>query len=478
MFPRLRRSFTVVVVLAMAGALLLAPTASGTVGTQLWVARFAKPTLGNDIASSMATSPDGTKVFVTGSTYQGTACHDCTSPADYETVAYDAVTGAEIWKASYNGPGNADDKASSVRVAPDGTKVFVTGASRDASVYYNYATIAYDASSGTQLWVSRYQGQADYDSSAHALVVSLDGSKVLVTGESKMSSTGFDYATVAYDAATGAQLWASRYDGPATGADFAHAMALSPGGATVYVTGESWGGASHVDFATVAYDVATGAQGWVSRHSGPGFSQEMGQVIAASPAGGRVFVAGESQGTTKDYDIVTICIGAGSGKEQWAMRYHGPGNGRDYPAGLAVSASGGTVYMGGMSYDGSATRNDYLAIAYSAKNGAIQWSRRIDSRELPDMASAIALGPGGGRLYITGHSDSFGDIYLTLGLRTSSGKTAWYSHYDGPGTCCGGDYPTSLALAPGGSAIFITGSSWGDGSVGSYDFATVAFSTA
>ena len=40
---------------------------------------------------------------------------------------------------------------------------------------------------------------------------------MFVTGTSAGSGRGSDYATVGYDAATGAQLWASRYSGPGNG---------------------------------------------------------------------------------------------------------------------------------------------------------------------------------------------------------------------------------------------------------------------
>ena len=50
-----------------------------------------------------------------------------------------------------------------------------------------------------------------------------------------------NYATVAYNAATGARLWAKRGNGPGNGLDIPTSVAVSPGGSTLYVTGSSRG---------------------------------------------------------------------------------------------------------------------------------------------------------------------------------------------------------------------------------------------
>jgi hypothetical protein len=116
---------------------------------RLWVARYSSPGRRADDAFAVAMSPDGRAVFVTG-------LSPVLAGPDYETIAYDAGSGGMLWEATYNGPGNASDAPSAIGVSPDGSKVFVTGQSVGAPAAKDYAPVGYDASSGTQLWVSRY----------------------------------------------------------------------------------------------------------------------------------------------------------------------------------------------------------------------------------------------------------------------------------------------------------------------------------
>jgi hypothetical protein len=57
-----------------------------------------------------------------------------------------------------------------------------------------------------------------------------------------------------------ATVWVHRYNGPGNSTDEAHAVAASPDGTRVYVSGGSTGSGSGEDYATVAYDGATGAK--------------------------------------------------------------------------------------------------------------------------------------------------------------------------------------------------------------------------
>jgi hypothetical protein len=100
---------------------------------------------------------------------------------------------------------------------------------------------------GDKLWAARYARPT----SGVATSVATDGSRVYVTG-SILVSSGLDYATVAYHAATGHKLWSRRYIGPGNSNDLAESVATD--GTGVYVTGSSSGSSGDPLYATVAYE--------------------------------------------------------------------------------------------------------------------------------------------------------------------------------------------------------------------------------
>src|SRR5438093_6453183 len=76
-------------------------------------------------------------------------------------VALATTPGSQVWVQRYNGSANASDAATAMAVSPDGSTVFVTGKSRELGRRFDYATVAYETSTGAQLWRRRYNGAAN-----------------------------------------------------------------------------------------------------------------------------------------------------------------------------------------------------------------------------------------------------------------------------------------------------------------------------
>jgi len=142
-------------------------------------------------------SRDGRTVFVTGAS---TGVH---SHEDWATVAYRAATGARLWVKRHDGPVSSRDLAVSLAVSPDGNAVFVTGISwldglLNQTPATEYVTIAYGAATGARLWARHYQNGSADEAQAVAVAVSPAG-LVFVTGTSQQDiESDNDYATIAY----------------------------------------------------------------------------------------------------------------------------------------------------------------------------------------------------------------------------------------------------------------------------------------
>ncbi len=389
-------------------------------GAELWRSTYDGPETGGDSADALAVSPDGSVVFVTG----GSDASDDGGNEDYLTVAYDATSGAELWVSRYDGPVRSQDEADAIEVSPDGSWVFVTGSSLGSTdnpldYDYDYATVAYDASTGSRLWTRRYDGPMHMSDNARAVATSPDGSQVFVTGASVGSSRGRnDFATMAYDAYSGARLWTKRYNGPGSRSDSATALAVSPDGSHVYVTGENSGATSNHDYATLAYDADSGAREWTRQYNGPGHSYDGAIDVGSSPDGSSVFVTGQSIGRAGDYDYATVAYDASTGARLWVSRYDGPGAGMsiDTASGLIVSPDGSQVFVTGRS-TGPSRHYHYATVGYDASSGDRLLRQRYNGPgHSDDGANDLGMSPDGRELFVTGYSagSTSGEDYATL----------------------------------------------------------------
>jgi len=360
------------------------------------------------------------------------------------------------WVASYNGPGNLDDFASSLAVDGSGN-VYVTGSSYSTGTSFDYATIKYN-SSGVQQWIARYNGPGNSDDMANSLAV--DGSgNVYVTGTIS-TGTSYDYATIKYNSA-GVQQWVAIYNGPGSSYDEANSLAVD-GSGNVYVTGVSRGNGTTDDYATVKYNSA-GVEQWVARYNGPGNSIDNANSLAVDGSG-NVYLTGGSRGNGTSDDYATVKYNS-SGVQLWVARYNGPGNMNDRAKSLAVDGSG-NVYVTGISNGSVAS---YATVKYNSA-GVQQWVARYNGPENSfDAANSLAV-DGSGNVYVTGISSSgTSEDYATVKYN-SAGVEQWVARYNGPGN----SYDEAYSLAVDGSGnVYVTGRI---GGIETVDYATIKYS--
>ena len=415
---------------ASAGPAGTSPEAAAS-GSRLWIGHYNGPPGTDNVVTSMAVSPDGTRVFVTGNSAKAGA------PGEFATVGYKSATGARLWVRRYRGPGSSSAQASSVAISPDGSTVVVTGTTGTQGINENFATIAYRAATGTVRWVARYDSPGKYsDDAAGPVAISPDGATVFVTG-----SSGGGYTTVAYRAGTGARRWVARYNGSR---GRAAAMAVSPGGGTVIVTGSNGR-----DYSTVAYRAASGARLWVRHHPGPTGFREYGgaTALAFSPGGRTVFVTGDvhSPGTPSGTGYATIAYRAADGTQLWATG-DSPLASAGGAAALAVSPDGRTVFVTG-----------HDTVAYRAATGAQLWaSPSLDG----GYASALAVSPDGRKVFVTGAAFELGSgsgprPFTAVAFGAATGTRLWVNRYRGPRNL--GGTGQSVAVGPGGRRVYVAG---------------------
>jgi sugar lactone lactonase YvrE len=411
-------------------------------GTQRWAASydFGTPAYSFDVA----VSPDGSTVFSTGTTVYGTG-----APGSAATVAVDGSTGAVKWGSVYRSSTSAGqrDRGTRIALSPDGSKVFVTGESScyshcGSDVFNGYSTIAYDASSGDQLWASRY---AEEGPGAYSIAVTPDGSTVFVhggtPGDAASTTVAYDASTgaqlfviqnagllvpwnalaispdsstvfvastsdptqspcgdrvTAYDASTGTQLWTAVY--PNCTWDRSLAITISPDGSTLYETGSG-----NLGFSTVAYDASTGAQRWATVTDQIRVDGDVHPSVAPSPDGTKLFVLGEAAcaSSCSDQPLATMAYDASTGNQLWEARYDS--GGLNYPADLAVSGDGSRVFVTGEEQmpchsPCTTTPDNAPLVAYDADTGTEAWVEDY----LNNSAFALATSPAGSSVYVAG----------------------------------------------------------------------------
>lgn len=174
----------------------------------------------------------------------------------------------------------------------------------------------------------------------------VEGRRAFAAGWVRQPGRGFEFVVRAYDVDTGRVLWSQEIGlGPQCAAEvpnFARcvAKALSVHDGRVFVVGHLTRTAARSDFAVVAFEAATGAQLWesVTDPTGTGAND---YAWAVKAIGGRVFVVGEYG----DFSgLLLRAHDAATGEIQWEQKLPGVLN---YTLKETLEADRRTVFIGG-----------------------------------------------------------------------------------------------------------------------------------
>lgn len=269
--------------------------------------------------------------------------------------------------------------------------------------------------------------------------------------------------------------WVARYSGSlAGGYDIAHDIALDKFG-NVYVTGSSQASAGGQDYLTIKYN-SHGAIEWTARYNNSAVNSHDQAYNLAVDDSGNVYVTGGSFGNGTERDFLTIKYNS-DGDTLWTRRYNGPGFDLDESVEIELD-SDANVYITG--YSETAGNLDYYTIKYNT-DGIEQWASRYNGPAGPlgseDRPHFLALDKSG-NVYITGES-SAGltgtglDRYATVKYN-QSGDTVWTALYSGSGVE-GLNQAYALSVDDSGN-VFVTGRSDPENQFGyNFDMLTIKY---
>ncbi len=372
------------------------------------------------------------------------------------------------------------DELHALEMATAGDRLYATGTSNSPAGWIG-RTMAIDPGDGNAIWTAEYAGPTTTYLIPYDLAISADGSRLYLTGEEGVYPYDSDFVTLAYDASTGAQLWRHAYDGPkaypsAQDYEAGWSVAPSPDGNLIYVLGRSSRRGTGLDHVTLALDAATGDRLWERRyHSGKHlYDQGVDLHVArdeASPHRTRLYVVGYSdgQGSNWDRDHLIVAYDGETGEELWVSRFDSPGAAiglsHDLTRDSVLSGDGTRLYVTGL--DGT-NRSNYLTVAYDTSDGRVAWEHRWRPAEAGHNTShAVSLSPDDERVYVTGGAQPEGGWfgYGTLAYDADTGDLLWAAtlRTDSP----------AKAVVPSDDGVYVTGLA--SGLTGGLDYATVAY---
>ena len=305
----------------------------------------------------------------------------------------------------------------------------------------------------SQPWVRRYNGAANNEDQAFAVVADKDGN-IIVGGYSVVIGSGVDYLTIKYSH-DGIGLWTNRFDGPQHRDDQINSVAVDGSGG-VYVAG-----LSETNVVTIKY-TPQGAPVWTNSYSGlTPFMLPGG--FAVDNDGNAYLVPGDFDSDsyiTVKYDV--------NGNPVWTNFFKSSATSIEYASDIALDAAG-NIFVTGVSL-ASAGGSTFLTIKY-AGDGSALWTNRYSLVGAED-ATRVIVDPQG-NVVVVGNSQGGTAQHKYPVVKYSNSGTPLWTNIIAGADYTGGGVPEIATDAAGN--VFLVGGT--PGSTGA-DYTTVKYSSA
>lgn len=345
---------------------------------------------------------------------------------DVYTVKYMA-DGSVVWRAVYDAAGGSD-QGMAVTIDKSGDAI-VAASVMNAGNYDIYVVRYRDNGTNTPtvVWSRTWSGTAGRADIPQSMGYDPVNDRIYVAGYTNNGSND-DYLLLAFDnTVTGDNppVWAKTYD--AAGTDRAYAVAVSPDGNSIALTGESSNG-TDLDLLTVLWDAA-GNQLRVWPKSSAGSYNDRGTALAFTSAGNVVATGYLTNG--RGDDLYTAELAPGSATPLWEAVYDAGFD--DQPAAVIVDPAG-DVYVAATA--GVLPAFSKLFVVKYHKNGTTVpdtvWSSTYDAGSVnASGASALAVDPAGG-VFVAGWRDYAGvKKVVTAKFSRKNGRFLWDREWSG-----------------------------------------------
>ncbi|MCY7409407.1 MAG: hypothetical protein LH473_03980 [Chitinophagales bacterium] len=351
-------------------------------GNEIWQKQFNNSYNGNDYGIAITTDASR-RIYVAGASYNG-----ATKNYDYVVLKYDS-NGNELWHTYYNGTASSYDVCTAILLDASGN-VFVTGTSTQTGNLNDYLTIKLN-SSGTIQWTKNY----DYVhlSDIPAAIVLAANNRIIVSGGSSNSINSWDFTTLKYNAATGAQFSVNRNSTSGSGLDFVTGIAKDANG-NFYVTGSAYQTNYGYDMKTIKFDSSLTVL-WTKYFDLA--TKNDGATDIEVDADNNIYITGYGEESNSNREMVTVKYNS-SGTQQWVQKFK--------PLAPFINAEAkkisinpyDAVYITGFKSNG--TQKDVVSMSYDL-DGNSRWYREwVGANNSIDVPSFIKYDLNNDHIYV------------------------------------------------------------------------------